>query len=121
MQFMLMIIADETRPIPPPAQLATLQAAYGAFAHSLVKTGQLKGAVRLEQSLLAGNVRLQAGKPVASSGPVTPGKDQPAGYYLVECANLEEALGIAARIPGVALGETVEVRQVAPMPGPPAI
>ena len=41
---------------------------------------------------------------------------QPAGFFLVECEHLDQAISIARRIPGVKLGEAIEIRPVVPVP-----
>ncbi|HEV2905488.1 MAG TPA: YciI family protein, partial [Pyrinomonadaceae bacterium] len=52
------------------------------------------------------------GKQLATDGPFAETKEQLAGYYLIEASNLDEAIGIAARIPSAQSG-TIEVRPVA--------
>jgi hypothetical protein len=54
---------------------------------------------------------------VKTDGPFAETKEQLAGYYLIEAKDLDDALGIAARIPGARHG-SIEVRPVWPMPKP---
>jgi hypothetical protein len=112
MQFMLMIIADETKPLPSPAELKKLGEEYRDFTHDIVKSGQLRSAIRLRPSSRATTVR---GKKIAD-GPFSHAKEQPAGFFLVDCEHLDEAISIASRIPGVRLGEAIEIRPVVPLP-----
>jgi hypothetical protein len=56
-------------------------------------------------------VRVRGGKTLVSDGPVAETKEQLGGYVLVEAANLDDALTIAARLPTAASG-SVEVRPV---------
>lgn len=73
------------------------------------------GALRPSSS--ATTVKLGAGKPVLIDGAFTSAQEQPAGYYIVDCADLDQAIAWAARItpaPGCELW--VEIRPVAPMP-----
>lgn len=116
MQFMLLIIADETRALPPPTELAKLGQAYGAFAQDLIRSGQFRSGVRLHPSSRTKTVRQDGGRTLITDGPCVPGKQHLAGYYQVECADLQEALGLASRVPGVQLGESVEVRPLVPPP-----
>lgn len=112
MQFLLMIMADESKPTPSPAELATLSESYRDFTHSIMKSGQLRSAIRLHPSSRATTVRAKK----VADGPIHPTKEQPAGFFLVECENLDQAISIASRIPGVSLGEAIEIRPVIPVP-----
>ena len=117
MQYMLSIIADETKPMPPTPALMKLMQGYKDFTDGLVQSGQLRGAVRLHPSAMATTVRETNGKRAITDGPAASGTEHLAGYFLVECAHLDEALAIAGRIPGVQLGEAIEIRPVVPNPG----
>ena len=112
MQFLLMIIADETKPTPSPSELSKLSESYRDFTHEILKSGQLKSAIRLHPSSRATTVREKK----VTDGPFMRTKDQPAGFFLVECENLDQAISIASRIPGVRLGESIEIRPVIPVP-----
>ncbi len=54
---------------------------------------------------------MRNGKVTVKDGPFSETKEQLGGYYLLECANLDEALDCAARIPSAKTG-TIEVRPV---------
>ena len=60
----------------------------------------------------ATSVRVRDGKQLATDGPFAETKEQLGGYYLIEAGDLDEAIGIAARIPSAQSG-TIEVRPVA--------
>lgn len=55
----------------------------------------------------------EGGAPVISDGPFAETKEVITGFYLLECADLDEAMKVAAKIPAAAYG-TIEVRQVHP-------
>jgi hypothetical protein len=59
------------------------------------------------------------GKRLVTDGPFAETREQLGGYFLIEASNLDEAIGIAARIPMARKG-TVEVRPVIDIPGLPA-
>ena len=59
----------------------------------------------------ATTVRVRGGKTTTTDGPFAETKEQLGGYYLVECANLDDAIGWAAKIPGASTG-CVEVRPI---------
>jgi hypothetical protein len=84
---------------------------YMTFTQDLTKAGKNKGSAPLEQSTTATTVRVRNGKTVVTDGPFAETKEQLGGYYLVEAKDLDEAISIAARIPGAKWG-SIEVRPV---------
>ena len=64
----------------------------------------------------ASTVRVRNGKSLVTDGPFAETKEQLGGFYLVEAESLDDALAMAARIPGARYG-SVEVRPVMPIPG----
>jgi len=84
---------------------------YMAFTQDLTKSGKNRGGNALEQTPTATTVRVRNGKTVVTDGPFAETKEQLGGYYLVEAKDLDEAISIAARIPGSKHG-SIEVRPV---------
>jgi hypothetical protein len=68
---------------------------------------------------MATSVRVRNGKRLLTDGPFAETREQLGGYFLIEANNLDEAIGIAARIPMARKG-TIEVRPVIDIPGLPA-
>jgi hypothetical protein len=68
---------------------------------------------------MATSVRVRNGKRLVTDGPFAETREQLGGYFLIEANNLDEAIGIAARIPMARKG-TVEVRPVIEIPDLPA-
>jgi hypothetical protein len=66
----------------------------------------------------ATSVRIRDGKRHVTDGPFAETREQLGGYFLIDAKDLDEAIGIAARIPGARVG-TVEIRPVIEMPGLP--
>jgi hypothetical protein len=66
---------------------------------------------RLSEAHTATTVRLRDGRRLLSDGPFAEAKEVLAGFYMIECADLDEALDYASRIPGARHG-AVEVRPV---------
>jgi len=97
MQYMLQIIADETKPLPAPTELARLGHAYAEFTQGIVDSGHFRAGVRLQPTSEATTVREKNAKRIVTDGPSRDAKENLAGYYLVECAHLDEAIAIAAR------------------------
>jgi hypothetical protein len=89
------------------------------LAQAIRASGQYLAANPLEPTSMATSVRVRNGKRLVTDGPFAETREQLGGYFLIEAKNLDEALGIAARIPMARKG-TVEVRPVIEIPGLPA-
>jgi hypothetical protein len=88
------------------------------LTHQLHANGQYLSASPLNPAATAAIVRVRDGKPVVTDGPFTETREQIAGYFLINAKDLDEAIGIAARVPGARIG-TVEVRPVREIAGLP--
>ena len=82
---------------------------------SLVEDLQLKrqylASAPLHPTSTATTIRVRDGKRLVTDGPYAETKEQLGGYYLIDAGNLDEAMGIAARIPAARFG-AVEIRPV---------
>ena len=118
MRYMMLIYTKETNDATPEDKQRVM-AAHGAVMEDAARKGILLGAEPLARTSSATTVRMQDGKPLITDGPFAETKEQLAGYYILECANLDEAIGWAARIPTACKGSDgcIEIR---PMPGLPA-
>ena len=88
------------------------------LAQNLNASGQYLAANPLHPTATATSVRVRDGKPLVTDGPFMETREQLGGYFLIDARNLDEAIGIAARIPGARKG-TVEIRPVVEIPGLP--
>jgi hypothetical protein len=88
-----------------------MYAEYGAYSKALAEAGLMKAGAPLQPVATATTVRVRSGKTTTTDGPFAETKEQFGGYYLVECANLDEALKWAAKIPSATYG-SIEVRPV---------
>lgn len=79
---------------------------------------QYRGAAPLQPVATATSVRLRDGKRLITDGPFAETREQLGGFILIEAGDLDEAIGVAARIPGARWG-VVEVRPVVELPGLP--
>ncbi len=79
------------------------------LCEELRQSGHYVSAAPLDSVKRAVTVRMRNGKLSASDGPFAETKEQLGGFYLIEARDLDEAIGIAGRIPGARLG-SVEVR-----------
>jgi hypothetical protein len=93
------------------AEAGAQMAGYAAFGEEMGARGVLQGGERLKPAATATTVRVREGDVLTSDGPFAETKEQLAGFYLVECKDLDEAIAVAAKIPGAAHG-SIEVRPV---------
>ena len=82
-----------------------------AYDAALRKTGHLIAAHALQPVAAATTIRVRNGKLSTTDGPFAETKEQLAGFYLVDCKDLDEAIEWAAKIPGSEMG-SVEVRPI---------
>ena len=112
MRFLLTIYVDESRYAGwTPEDSARLMAGYGAFGRDAQEAGVLLGGEGLQPTATATTVRVRDGETLLTDGPFAETREQLGGYYLIDCANLDEANRWAAKIPDAANG-AVEVRPV---------
>lgn len=83
------------------------------FTKDIAQSGHYRGGNELHRTSRAKTVRLRNGKKSVTDGPFAETKEALGGYYLIEAADLEEAIGIAARIPSVKWG-SIEIRPIVP-------
>jgi hypothetical protein len=115
MQYLLLIYTREAEEAAAdPKDLAAMMGEYTVFTQSLVQAGKLRAADRLRPTSAATTVRVRDGKVLTTDGPFAETREQLGGYYLVEAKDLDEALGIAARIPSARDG-SIEVRPTWPV------
>jgi len=88
------------------------------LCHDLNATGKFISANPLQPVATATSVRIRDGKRMVTDGPFAETREALGGYFLVDAKDLDEAIGIAARIPGARKG-TVEIRPVIDIPGVP--
>jgi hypothetical protein len=116
MKYLLLICSDEKAiGAMPPAEMQKLMAEYMEFGTQIRQSGNYVAGQRLQPTSTATCVRVRDGKRLTTDGPFAETREQLGGFYLVEAKDLDEAIGIAARIPGARLG-TIEVRPIAPTP-----
>ncbi len=116
MQYMLLIYGAEGEWHKlSEAEQGRIFGEYGAFTQDIVKSGHFKAGDPLEDVSTASTVRVRNGKVLTTDGPFAETKEQLGGYYIIEAANLDDALRIAARIPSARYG-SVEVRPIAKVP-----
>jgi hypothetical protein len=99
----------------PPEDHAPALAESVELCHELHRRGEFVSAAPLQPPESAVCVRLYQGTRTVTDGPFAETKEQLGGYFLIRVANLDEAMAIAARIPGSRRG-TAEIRPLFPLP-----
>jgi hypothetical protein len=110
MRYALLICSDENVVTSPEEQSARV-ADFDVFIEQMNTRGVLRGGERLQPTTAATTVRVREAGMVVADGPFAETKEQIAGFFLVECRDLDEATEVASRIPAAAYG-TIEVRPV---------
>jgi hypothetical protein len=120
MRYMFLIYSRET----DMAEMSVagrehLRAAHWALMDETRAKGIFQGAEPLHPTVTATSVRMEGGQPLVLDGPFAETKEQLAGYYILDCKDLDEAIGWAAKIPTACKGGAgcIEIR---PMMGLPA-
>jgi len=112
MRYALLICTDEdAHAAMSPDEAAAMMGEYAEFMEEMSGRGLLLTGERLRPTGDATTVRVRDGATLTSDGPFAETKEQMGGFYLVDCKDLDEAIEIAAKIPGARDG-SVEVRPI---------
>ncbi|HEV2315326.1 MAG TPA: YciI family protein, partial [Candidatus Acidoferrales bacterium] len=121
MRYMLLIYSKETQMEQmSPEDSDKITSAHWAVMEETAKRGIFRGAEPLKPTATATTVRVQGGKPLITDGPFAETKEQLAGYYILDCKDLDEAISWAAKIPTACRGGDgcIEIRPLVPIPQP---
>jgi len=112
MRYLLSIFTDEAAMAAASPEVdAAHMAEYMAFSQEMGERGVLQGGERLHPTSDATTVRVRDGDVLTADGPFAETKEQIGGYFVIDCADLDEAVEIAAKNPGARFG-AVEVRPI---------
>jgi hypothetical protein len=112
MRYALLICTDEKWYAGlSPEEGAGFTDEYMKFGEEMGSRGVLQGGERLRPTTDATTVRVREGEILTSDGPFAETKEQMGGFYLVDCKDLDEAIEVAAKIPGARHG-SIEVRPI---------
>ena len=117
MQYLLLIYLAEqgAETATDDEAMASELAAYGAFTAETRLRNQFIAGEALEPTSTATSVRVRDGNVAVTDGPFAETKEALGGFYLLECADLDEAIEMAAKIPAAKRG-TIEVRPIWQLP-----
>jgi hypothetical protein len=114
MKYMLLIYEDPSSVPDSEAAMEKILAEYAAFTRELVESKELVSGERLNGTDTATSVRVRGGKIATTDGPFAETKEQLGGFYLVDVADLDRALELAARLPAARTG-VIEIRPLFPV------
>jgi hypothetical protein len=112
MKYLCLICAEKVMEQMPEADAARHFEEYREFTAAIRASGHFAGCNRLLPPAAATTVRVRQGRISTTDGPYAETKEQLGGYYVIEARDLNEAIQVAARIPGAWIG-CVEVRPIA--------
>jgi len=95
----------------PQAELEAIMGEYFAFTEGIRSNGKLVAGEALQPTPTATTVRVRNGKISTTDGPYAETKEQLGGFYLIDAKDLNDAIQVAAKIPGARDG-SIEVRPV---------
>ena len=117
MRYMMLIYSQEDESVTHDA-MSAVAAAHRSVMEETRHRGVFRAADPLQASATATIVRVHDGGTMVTDGPYAETKEQLAGYYILDCQDLDEALAWAAKIPTACAGRTgcVEVRPIREFP-----
>jgi len=117
MQYLLLIYTPElpNQADIPPEVFQQQLAEYDAFTKEARDRGLMLAGEALQPTETATSVRVRDGSTLVTDGPFAETKEALGGFYLLECKDLDEAIELAAKIPGARQG-TIEVRPIWQLP-----
>ena len=117
MRYMMLIYSREEE-AATPEDMRAVAMAHKAVMDQTRAHGIFCAADPLQPSVTATTVRVQDGHSVVTDGPFAETKEQLAGYYILDCRDLDEALSWAAKIPTACAGGAgcIEIRPIREFP-----
>ena len=116
MKYILMIYSGED--VWSPDELEVARDESVQLCQQLNDRDQYLGAAPLQPASTATCVKVRGGQRTTYDGPFAETKEQLAGYFIIDVANLDEAIAVAEKIPGTTRG-TTEIRPIVDLPGLP--
>ena len=111
MQYLILIYSEESTEPPDMAQIGAVMDEYNAYTAMLRDKGHYVAGEALQPTTTATTVRIRDGQTMTTDGPFAETKEALGGFYLVEAADLDEALALGAACPGAKHG-SIEVRPI---------
>jgi hypothetical protein len=111
MRYLVLIYEEPPAEAPDPDFTEAMLAEYAAFTRDVRERGAFEGGEALQPVTTATTGRVRDGQVLTTDGPFAETKEHLGGFYLLECRDLDEAIELAARIPGARWG-SIEIRPI---------
>jgi hypothetical protein len=111
MRYLLLIYTEERTEAAPEDAMAAELEGYNAFGKEIQDRGLFEAGEALHPTAAATTVRVRDGQTVTTDGPFAETKEALGGFYLIKAKDLDEAIEVAAKIPGAKHG-SIEVRPI---------
>ena len=122
MRYMMLIYTSERHlTAMPEAEAAQVRQGHQRMIGESQKKGALVAVNPLARTNAATTVRVENGNTLVTDGPFAETKEQLAGYYVLDCKDLQEAIAWAEKIPTSCGGHRgcIEIRELKEIPGVP--
>jgi len=121
MHYMFLIYSQERAEGPPPDEIESIKSRHWAVMQDARKSGVLVAVEGLKPTQTATTIRVKNDQHLTIDGPFAETKEQLAGYYIINCKDLDEAIDWGRRIPTSCKGADgcIEIRPVAELPQRP--
>ena len=118
MRYLCLLVGEPgvAAPAPGSAEFADMLGEFRAATAAMDEAGVLHSTGPLDSPQAARTLRLRDGRPLVTDGPFAEIKEVIGGYYVLDCASMDEALRWAATIPSARYG-AIEVRPLMVLPG----
>ena len=118
MRYLCLLVGEPgmDSPVPGSPEFMRMLSDYQSATQAMAAAGVLIDSGPLQPSATATTLRVRDGEQLVTDGPFAELKEEIGGYYVLECADLDEALRWAATIPAVRYG-SIEIRPLMVMPG----
>ena len=117
MRYLCLIYEEEAAVAQMPKdQRQSRSHEYFAYTEAIKSSGHFLGGNALQPTPAATTLRVRNGRVSTTDGPFAETKEQLGGYYLIDAADLNDAIQVAARIPGARFG-SIEVRPIMELAG----
>ena len=118
MRYLCLLIGepDTAGPTPGTPEFMQMLADYQSATRAMAAAEVLIDSGPLQQPASATTIRVRGGETLVTDGPFAELKEQIGGYYVLDCADLDEAMRWAATIPAARFG-AIEIRPLMVMPG----
>jgi hypothetical protein len=114
MRYMMLIYTQEAQGAMTEEEIEAVKQGHRAVIEETTRARIFRGAEPLQPTSTATTLRVQNGQVLATDGPFAETKEQLAGYYILDCKDLDEAIYWGSKIPTLCGGRkgSLEIRPI---------